>query len=203
MKVNLKTAISVTTVMVVLVTYALLYLHNSKLKDVIRNTSIVLEDLKFKMAIISEGFFHFYDFADLSVNLDFEVITNKGKVKPIRDCFDEKAIFLFVKNNGCTPCHFNHLELLSKVNLETGIDVIACFFNFDPVYVRELAGSTGTTAFVYTSEGINYGFGYTASSMVLFVFDKVQEKASCFFSPIEYLPELSEIYFQRIEREME
>jgi hypothetical protein len=198
MKVNVKTAISATTLIVVTLTYALFYFHNSKLNEGIQKTSMVLENLRFKQAIISEGFFHFYDFADVSVSLDFEVTTNKGEVKPIRDCFGKKAIFLFVKNNGCTPCHFNHLELLKKVNLEKEIQVVACFFDFDRVYVRELAASTGTSGFVYTSNGYNYGFDDTGSSMVLFTFDKAQEKAYCYFSPSEYLPELSEKYFQTI-----
>ena len=159
-----------------------------------KNTSLDQGKYMVENILLKEGFFHSYDFEDITINYSDSVYGFNDKKVKIEDLFHNKNSLAVFMSVGSCNCVYDNMEIIQKIKQKS--NVVICIDGLSKKDFR---------AFVlqYNIEEISYLLperffdGFVYNPIVYFVIDR-SLKAKYFYAPSMAFPELTTDYLQKI-----
>lgn len=183
-------------IVVLFAAICLLYVSNRRYKasiDSLRHRPYLVEN-----NLLKEGFFHSYDFENLQIETNTEVFSSSGDSVTLANLVaDGRAVFLFAHTAACGACSFDNIDRIMRFSREQGFKVLIGIAGMSEKDFSSYVQNNGLEEIAFR---LPSGFfrEFEISPVVYFVMEP-DGNVHYFYAPSNLLPELTSLYFEKIQ----
>jgi hypothetical protein len=172
----------------------MVFIYQKKTISRLRQVPLEAENRRIENILLKEGFFHTYDFEDISIDYSVFVHNVKGDTKKLEEVFSEKNTIVLFMSVGSCNCEYDNIKAIQdirkKSNIVIGIDglTMKVFKSFVSQHnIEEIAYLLPNGLFE----------GFKINPAVYFVVDK-NLNSKYFYAPSMAFPDLTKIYLDKV-----
>lgn len=173
--------------------------NTSRLKEYNFNLINEYSNLEYKTEILSNGFFHSFDFKKNQINSSLMFVNNKEQLKTLNELTkDRKSLILFVHGKSCSPCIYDELEILKENRKHSSLNIIVAISGLDKKEFNVFINSNDITEYSYRIPfDANLGF---ENNPIFYSYINERSDADYFYAPNKDLGYLTDLYLKKINK---
>jgi len=156
-----------------------------------------MEAKRVENILLKEGFFHMYDFENISIDLSIPVRNINGDTTILKNLLEgENTLVLFIRVGSCNSCINSNLDFIRNVNKEMKVllGLSGLTMNEFKSFVSQ-NNLKDTLCYLLPDERFE---GFKINPIVYFVVD-VNLRTKYFYAPSIVFPELTKIYIDKVQ----
>jgi hypothetical protein len=182
---------------VIIIVNGIVFIYQQKTISRLKQMPFDAEKRRVENILLKEGFFHSYDFEDLSIDYSTFVYNANGDTVSLRELFSgKKTIVLFMSVGSCNFCAGDNIKAIRDLRKTSDIMI-----GIDGLTMREFKSFVSQNNIkenVYCLPDRLFD-GFNINPVVYFVVDE-NLKSKYFYAPSVVFPDLTKIYLEKMER---
>jgi hypothetical protein len=181
---------------IVVIVNGVAFIYQQKTISRLKKMPLEAENKRVENILLKEGFFHTYDFENISIDYSVSVYNiTDGNTKRLEDMFSGKnSIVLFMSVGSCN-CWYDNIKAIQDIRKKSNVVI-----GIDGLTMREFKSFVSQNNIKEIAYLLPDGIfeGFKINPVVYFVVDK-NLNSKYFYAPSIAFPDLTKIYLDKIK----